>query len=324
MKKKAIVSTSANPFHFGHLDIFNKAKEIFDDVHVVIAQNPNKENNKNLEYHLNAYGIPYKIIYGETVADYCKENNITHIVRGIRNGVDAEYELKLDFANKEINPDIQTVFIPTSDVYSNISSSTIRELLKYKKYDIVKKYMNEDAMWRYIYEKPEYTVYFGKSCVGKSTYIEYDACYATRVTDCDEFIWNTLEKYTDKENVQRYKEKSVEMVYSETHSIEQKKKILDNWCNVLFTEQFWDTFFSNFNYAHSDTIKLDWAAVGFYYKYIPMKYRAKMEFIELTCDENVRVERVANKGFENKIRFLDLLYERPTIIDKTIDITNKK
>ena len=73
MNKKAIVSTSANPFHFGHLDIFNKAKEIFDDVHVVIAQNPNKENNKNLEYHLNAYSIPYKIIYGETVAIIVKK-----------------------------------------------------------------------------------------------------------------------------------------------------------------------------------------------------------------------------------------------------------
>lgn len=59
---KAIVSTSANPFHYGHLDIFNKAKQIFDDVHVVIAQNPNKTNTQNLQFHLNAYNIPYVII----------------------------------------------------------------------------------------------------------------------------------------------------------------------------------------------------------------------------------------------------------------------
>lgn len=150
---KAIVTTSANPFHYGHLDLYNKAKEIFPDVKVVIAQNSDKSKSMNLKEHMDCYDIPYEIIENETIADYCKENGITHIVRGIRNGVDAEYELKMDFVNKEINPDVQTVFIPTSDTYSNISSSTIRELLKYKKYDIVKKFMREDAMVKYIHHQ---------------------------------------------------------------------------------------------------------------------------------------------------------------------------
>lgn len=148
--KKAIITTSANPFHYGHLDLYNKAKDIFDDVKVVVARNSNKDKIENLEYHLDAYNINYEIIEDITVADYCKEHNVKYIVRGIRNGVDAEYELKIDFVNKEINPNLQTVFIPTNDVYSNVSSSTIRELLKYKKFDVVKKYMNENAMYRYI------------------------------------------------------------------------------------------------------------------------------------------------------------------------------
>lgn len=324
---KAIVSTSANPFHFGHLDIFNKAKQIFNDVHVVIAQNSNKANTQNLEFHLNAYNIPYVIINDKTVADYCAENKITHIVRGIRNGVDAEYELKLDFANKEINPDIQTVFIPTSDVYSNISSSTIRELLKYKKYDIVKKYMNEDAMWRYIYEKPEYTVYFGKSCVGKSTYLNKFKQYSCKYVDCDKLIWTALEQYTDKETIEEYKEEAKRVVYS-NWSIFDKKHQLGNWFDVVLTEQFWKYFFIlvNNSFVESDisyNIILDWAAIGFYYKYIPMQYRSKMEFIELTCDEEVRNKRIIQKGFEDKIKFLDNLYEKPLIIDKTFDITTK-
>ena len=99
---------------------------------------------------MDCYHIPYEIIEDITIADYCKNKDIKYIVRGIRNGVDAEYELKLDFVNKEINPNIQTIFIPTNDTYSNISSSTIRELLKYHKYDIVKMFMNEKAMWRYL------------------------------------------------------------------------------------------------------------------------------------------------------------------------------
>lgn len=135
--------------------MYNKAKDIFDDVKVVVARNSNKDKIENLEYHLDAYNINYEIIEDITVADYCKEHNIKYIVRGIRNGVDAEYELKIDFVNKEINPNLQTVFLPTNDVYSNVSSSTIRELLKYKKFDVVKKYMNENAMYRYINKRIE-------------------------------------------------------------------------------------------------------------------------------------------------------------------------
>lgn len=148
--KKVIITTSANPFHYGHLDLYNKACEIFPEVKVVIAQNSDKAKANNLKAHMDVYNIPYEIIENQTIADYCKENEIRYIVRGIRNGVDAEYELKLDFVNKKINPNIQTIFIPTDDTYSNISSSTIRELLKYHKYDIVKMFMNEKAMWRYL------------------------------------------------------------------------------------------------------------------------------------------------------------------------------
>ena len=148
--KKAIITTSANPFHYGHLDLYNKASEIFPEVKVVIAQNSDKVKANNLKAHMDVYNIPYEIIENQTIADYCKENEVRYIVRGIRNGVDAEYELKMDFVNKKINPDVQTIFIPTDDTYSNISSSTIRELLKYQKYDIAKEFMNEEAMWKYI------------------------------------------------------------------------------------------------------------------------------------------------------------------------------
>ena len=148
--KKAIITTSANPFHYGHLDLYNKACEIFPEVKVVIAQNSDKAKTNNLKAHMNVYNIPYEIIENQTIADYCKENEVRYIIRGIRNGVDAEYELKMDFVNKKINPDVQTIFIPTDDTYSNVSSSTIRELLKYQKYDIAKEFMNEEAMWKYL------------------------------------------------------------------------------------------------------------------------------------------------------------------------------
>jgi len=316
--KKAIVSTSANPFHYGHLDIYNKAKEIFDDVKVIIAQNPEKSLSQNLKHHLNAYNIPYDIIIDKTVADYCAENNITHIVRGIRNGVDAEYELKLDFANKEINPNIQTVFIPTTDVYSNISSSTIRELMKYKKYDIVKKYMNEDAMWRYVYGQ-KYTIFFGKSCVGKSTKLKESKFDTINV---DSYMWQISEKVHGKEKTDDFKIQSHNIIYSNKR-IEEKKKLILN--SGFFTEEYWNEFF---HFTDNDWLYIsyepqmpgylfDWASVGFYYDIIPTYYRASMKFIEITCDENIRKNRIKEKNFQDKIKYLDELYIKPSIVDAT-------
>ena len=155
MKNKAIITTSANPFHYGHLDIYKKAKKIFDDVTVVVAYNREKTycfDKNRIAAHLEAYNIPFEILSDDckTIADYCMQNNINYVVRGIRNGIDAEYELKIDFINREIFPNLQTVFLPTSDTFSNISSSVIRELLACGKEDIAMQYMSPAALKIYV------------------------------------------------------------------------------------------------------------------------------------------------------------------------------
>lgn len=155
MKNKAIITTSANPFHYGHLDIYKKAKKIFDDVTVIVAYNREKTSGfdrKRIAAHLEAYNIPFEILSDDckTIADYCIQNNINYVVRGIRNGIDAEYELKIDFVNREIFPNLQTVFLPTSDTFSNISSSVIRELLACGKEDVAMHYMCPAALKIYV------------------------------------------------------------------------------------------------------------------------------------------------------------------------------
>jgi pantetheine-phosphate adenylyltransferase len=311
---KAIITTSANPFHYGHLDIFNKAKKIFEDVRVIVAQNSEKAENKSIEHHLRAYNIPFTIIHDKTVADYCNENDVKYIVRGIRNGVDAEYELKLDFANREINPNIQTLFIPTTDVYSNISSSTIRELLKYQKYDIVKKYMDGEAMRRYIYGH-KYDVYFGRSCVGKTTYLNNNNIKSINI---DTYLWDVANKIHGEYQTNKFKEDSRHLIYSDQFTPEEKLKILHNQDSCFFTNKFWETFFMQIPSGYT----LDWAAVGMYWFVIPEEYRAQMKFIEIDCPEKDREERIIFKGFEDKIYFLDSIYIKPPIIDKKIMLAN--
>lgn len=309
---KAIVSTSANPFHFGHLDIYNKAKEIFDDVIVVIAQNSDKAKSINTNFHLNAYNIPYEIVFNKTIADYCQENNITHIIRGIRNGVDAEYELKLDFINKELNSNVQTIFIPTNDIYSNVSSSTIRELIKYNKFDIVKKYMNEDAMWRYIYGE-KYACYFGKSCVGKTTYLNNNNIKSINI---DTHLWDVANKIHGEYQTNRFKEDSRHLIYSDQFTPEEKLKILHNQDYCFFTNKFWETFFMQIPSGYA----LDWASVGIYWNLIPSKYRGQLKFIELSCDNSSREEKIKSKNFTDKIKYIDSLYQEPKIVDERITI----
>lgn len=320
---KAIITTSANPFHYGHLDLFNKAKKIFEDVRVIVAQNSEKTENKSIEHHLRAYNIPFTIIHDKTVADYCNENDVKYIIRGIRNGVDAEYELKLDFANREINHNVQTLFIPTTDVYSNISSSTIRELLKYQKYDIVKKYMDEEAMRRYIYGH-KYDVYFGRSCVGKSTYLR--KIYGDAIVNIDEYFWKIAKAVHGEEKANAFKEESKKIVYSPDilNSSTKRFGLISN--NNFFTKEFWKSFFAGLYLEASEkqlnAHALDWAAVGMYWYIIPEEYRAQMKFIEMDCPEKDREKQIISKGFEDKVYFLDSIYIKPPIIDKKIMLVN--
>lgn len=311
-KTKAVITTSANPFHYGHLDLYNKAKNIFGDVLVVVAINSNKSQNKLIiEEHLKCYkDVDFVFVENETVAEYCSRNDIKYIVRGIRNGVDAEYELKLDFVNKEINPEIQTVFIPTTDVYSNISSSTIRELLKYNKYNIVSKYMNTEAMYRYIYSgEYKYVCYFGKSCVGKSNFLK-GIHGEKNIIDVDKYFWTTLERTTNKEFCEQIRQES------KTFFEKERFDLIKKCAEKLLNKVYWDAFFSGL----PPTTYLDWASVGFYYDLIPEKYRAKMIFIELDCSEEKRQERIKLKGFENKIELLDKMYSKPQIVHKVLKV----
>ena len=89
---KSVITTSANPFHLGHLYLYKTAEKIFgkDNVLCLIAKNPNKNIDvSTIDYHMKPYNIHYHIIDNASVADYCYDNNIEFIIRGIRNCVDA-------------------------------------------------------------------------------------------------------------------------------------------------------------------------------------------------------------------------------------------
>lgn len=137
-KRKAIFAGSFDPITNGHLDIIERASKIFDELQIGVLYNPNKKGLFNFEErvkliesctnHLNNIKI---VSFKGLLVDYCKENEIDTLVRGIRSSADVEYELQMAHMNKELNPDIETIILPTTPKYSFVSSSLIKEVLAF-------------------------------------------------------------------------------------------------------------------------------------------------------------------------------------------------
>ena len=136
----AMYAGSFDPFTKGHLSIVKEASKLFSNVIVCIAHNADKKR------HFDAIQMQYAIaetvaregltnvsvcVWDGLVADLCKEKNANYIIRGLRNTSDYMYEENIAKINNEINQDLTTVYFRAKD--DVISSSMVRELLKYSK-----------------------------------------------------------------------------------------------------------------------------------------------------------------------------------------------
>jgi pantetheine-phosphate adenylyltransferase len=135
---KAVYAGSFDPFTNGHLDILKKASKLFDEVHLLIGVNQNKQRRYHQMYMKDAIENVIKnehldnckvFIVDTLIAEYCKKNGIKYYVRGLRNSMDYNYEENICEANKLINPDMETVYFRAENVA--ISSSMVKELYSY-------------------------------------------------------------------------------------------------------------------------------------------------------------------------------------------------
>ncbi len=135
MLKIAIFPGSFDPFTVGHEAIVRRALTIFDSVVIGIGINTAKsgflspENRRCLieDVFAKEHRVTVKCYEGLTI-DFCEAQRATHIIRGLRNSEDMEFERSIEILNRSMSNTIETIYMLTAPEHIHISSSVVREL----------------------------------------------------------------------------------------------------------------------------------------------------------------------------------------------------
>ncbi len=135
--RTAIYPGTFDPFHNGHLDIALRASRLFDRLIVAVYEYPGKDvlfsAQERLEIARQATA-PYPSIsvelFSGLAVEYAKKQQASALVRGMRAISDFEYEFEIAHMNRNLNPDVEAVFLMTSLPYAFLRSSIVKEIAK--------------------------------------------------------------------------------------------------------------------------------------------------------------------------------------------------
>ncbi len=137
MKKirRALYTGTFDPFTKGHQYILMRALELFDEITILVAIPPTKKPFFSLETRMEMLGelfIKYPQVkidcWPGLVVDYARKHKIGAIVRGLRPTGDFEVEFQMASVNRQLNSDLETVFLMTGESHYYISSSIVKEI----------------------------------------------------------------------------------------------------------------------------------------------------------------------------------------------------
>jgi pantetheine-phosphate adenylyltransferase len=135
--RRAVCPGSFDPVTNGHLDIIGRAAKLYDEVVVAVLINKTKrslftveERVQLLEECASDYPNVRVDSFHGLIVDFCREHDIQVIAKGLRAVSDFDYELKMAQMNNGLSQ-VETLFMPTSPLYSFLSSSLVKEVATY-------------------------------------------------------------------------------------------------------------------------------------------------------------------------------------------------
>ncbi len=136
MARRAIYPGTFDPLTNGHLDIISRASALFDEVIVALLINPGKNPMFTVPERVEILNEVLEPLFANVLVetfegllvDYCRQREVTAIIRGVRSIKDYEYELPMVLMNRRLNPEVETVLLVASEENSYVSSSLIKEV----------------------------------------------------------------------------------------------------------------------------------------------------------------------------------------------------
>jgi pantetheine-phosphate adenylyltransferase len=134
---RALFPGSFDPPTNGHLNILERASEIFDAIDVVIAVNPNKsytfdaeEREQMMRRMVSGFDNVEVHVWDQLIVKFAERVGARVMIRGVRALADFAYEFELSMINKGLNSSVETFFIPTDSEYFVLRSTSIKELAR--------------------------------------------------------------------------------------------------------------------------------------------------------------------------------------------------
>ena len=134
----ALFPASFDPVTNGHLDLVHRARRVFSELVVGVAHNvtksgafPVEERVEMLESAIgNLPGVRVTAFQG-LVVEYARELGAEVVIRGLRANADFEFEFEMALMNRHLRPEIETLFLMTSQQFFYVSSSRLKELVQF-------------------------------------------------------------------------------------------------------------------------------------------------------------------------------------------------
>jgi len=134
-KQIALYPGTFDPITNGHIDLVHRAANLFDKVIVAIASNSKKHPRFTLERRIELaqqvlVECPNVVVKGfdNLLVDFARQQQANILIRGLRAVSDFEYEFQLASMNRNLAPEIESVFLMPADEYSFVSSSLVKEV----------------------------------------------------------------------------------------------------------------------------------------------------------------------------------------------------